>query len=401
MARSILDVQRSAKIGGRTTTTTTGGFRGPGGLNRLSPGARMGLIFVIPLVMLLVLTLPMLFGGGDGETGQTGDVPGNSIEDEMMESILSAESDLEPRDPMTPAGGGLAIPTRVPGDDEIVGTRPTAEPAATAPGQPAATGTKYTIKPNDTLSGIAARFLGHAKYWKKIVDANPGLDPNRLQLGTEIIIPGASGPGETLEPQGSPRPRGIPEFAPSGPKPAVDPVGLTDFTDEPAGPTTPRMVAKTVTKLMRAEVIHILRDGETQFSLATKYFGGDITRYAEIESTNPQIDWASATPGARVTIPKWEAQVEELVPVAPRAAAAADAGTGGLFDGLAGSGRPQQPTATAGGKTHVIQPGETLSSISRKYYGTAAHWPKLQAANGIADASRLRVGTTITIPVIN
>jgi len=49
-------------------------------------------------------------------------------------------------------------------------------------------------------------------------------------------------------------------------------------------------------------------------------------------------------------------------------------------------------------RTHVVRPGETLSGISRQYYGTTRFKDLLQQANGIADPKSLRAGQTIRIP---
>ncbi len=51
----------------------------------------------------------------------------------------------------------------------------------------------YTVKAGDTLGSIAERELGKSDDWKKIVEANPGLDPRKLRIGQKIMIPGKSG----------------------------------------------------------------------------------------------------------------------------------------------------------------------------------------------------------------
>jgi LysM repeat protein len=51
-----------------------------------------------------------------------------------------------------------------------------------------------------------------------------------------------------------------------------------------------------------------------------------------------------------------------------------------------------QPVATSG--THVVQPGDTLSSIARRFGTTVG---AIQLANGIVDANRIRVGTALTV----
>lgn len=58
------------------------------------------------------------------------------------------------------------------------------------------------------------------------------------------------------------------------------------------------------------------------------------------------------------------------------------------------------PAKKATGKTHVIKKGDTLQTISQKYYGTTKNWNKIANANKgvIKDPNKLKVGTKIKIP---
>jgi nucleoid-associated protein YgaU len=51
-------------------------------------------------------------------------------------------------------------------------------------------------------------------------------------------------------------------------------------------------------------------------------------------------------------------------------------------------------------KFHIVRNGETLSKISRKYYGSANKWKKILDANRnvISDANKLEPGTKLIIP---
>jgi nucleoid-associated protein YgaU len=58
------------------------------------------------------------------------------------------------------------------------------------------------------------------------------------------------------------------------------------------------------------------------------------------------------------------------------------------------------PASTAGPRTHTVAPGETLSEISLRYYGSARRWAEIYEAN--LDAVRaphlIRPGQRLRIP---
>jgi 5'-nucleotidase len=58
-------------------------------------------------------------------------------------------------------------------------------------------------------------------------------------------------------------------------------------------------------------------------------------------------------------------------------------------------GNTEQPQ-----RIHVVQKGDTLSSISAKYYGSARQWRKIVAANrdNLPDPNRLIPGSRLLIP---
>ena len=49
-------------------------------------------------------------------------------------------------------------------------------------------------------------------------------------------------------------------------------------------------------------------------------------------------------------------------------------------------------------RTHVVQPGDTLSGLCQRYYANMRFWPELQMYNGIKDANLLQPGSTLLIP---
>ena len=53
----------------------------------------------------------------------------------------------------------------------------------------ASRGGHYTIKKGDSLWSIAQAHYGNGNKWKLIARANPKLNPNRLFVGTRIVLP--------------------------------------------------------------------------------------------------------------------------------------------------------------------------------------------------------------------
>lgn len=71
---------------------------------------------------------------------------------------------------------------------------PQASPAlnatpATTPTAPTASATKYKVASGDTLSAISQRLLGSASRYTEIAKANNIKDPNKIQIGQELILP--------------------------------------------------------------------------------------------------------------------------------------------------------------------------------------------------------------------
>jgi LysM repeat protein len=58
------------------------------------------------------------------------------------------------------------------------------------------------------------------------------------------------------------------------------------------------------------------------------------------------------------------------------------------------------PKSPSGSRTYVVRDGDTLASISRKFYKSSAKWKKIQDANRsvVDDPGKLKVGETLIIP---
>jgi nucleoid-associated protein YgaU len=78
------------------------------------------------------------------------------------------------------------VPTPAPSPQPpVVEPTPTAVPATPTPSSPIS----YTIREGDNLHLLALEFLGDSDRWPEIVAANPGMDPDLLVVGQEILIP--------------------------------------------------------------------------------------------------------------------------------------------------------------------------------------------------------------------
>jgi LysM repeat protein len=105
--------------------------------------------------------------------------------DTTVDDLKAANSDLEGDDPVLQIDQVLAIPNCIPGQP-----RPTSAPQladdSTAVPVAAATQDVYTVKPGDTLYGIATRY---GVTINAIMRANSLANPNTLSIGQKLVIP--------------------------------------------------------------------------------------------------------------------------------------------------------------------------------------------------------------------
>lgn len=111
-----------------------------------------------------------------------------------------------------PFPGGAAKPggpgvTPVPrGNQKVSAAGRSAEGAATqvpaaADGRPA-TPCDYIIQPGDTLTAVSLHFYGTTRYWRRVMEANPGLTASKLRVGRRVRIP--SNPDAVAAPKEEP-----------------------------------------------------------------------------------------------------------------------------------------------------------------------------------------------------
>jgi len=112
-------------------------------------------------------------------------------------SARPASPKLPARSPPPPAASAV---TPTPGDKKqpAVKAEPGKEPRPTKSSEPPAPALPkakrpspryYVIQQGDTLGSISRHFYGTTRYWRRILEANPGLDERRLRIGRRILIP--------------------------------------------------------------------------------------------------------------------------------------------------------------------------------------------------------------------
>ncbi len=206
-------------------------------------------------------------GGSLAEAGGAS----SSGADEWPLSAPSGPPSLTESSKGSPAAGSGIESAKTGAEDETVGgwagpsgastPAPAATPTATPAAAPAAgSDFPYTVQANDSAWKLAKRFYGSGKHYLKIVKANPGVNFDRLKVGTKLTIPGrAAGPVSTS-------PAAAPAAAPAGVR------------------------------------VHTVVRGDSPYKLAKKYLGAGM-RYTEILDLNPGIDPNRLKIGQKLNIP--------------------------------------------------------------------------------------------------
>lgn len=267
------------------------------------------------------------------------------------------------------AGSPTPVPTPVPtGLPAGTGTAGAREQPGFAPGSLSAGGTGKGDMPASARPAPAPA---------------PGTTINGIPVsgGTGATTPTvgavpASGTAPAVTPQGGPRP--------TTPTPAgvVPSGGVNGGLGTAIAPTSPATVATS-----RGETTHTVASGETMSSIAKKYLGNE-NAWRTIAKANPTVDPTAMKIGTKIRIPSAD---EAAAKPAARTNAGGSSGA---------TSAPASPSA-GGDSTHVVASGDTLASISRKYYGNTKHWERIYSENkGLigSDPAALKIGQKLKIP---
>jgi len=124
----------------------------------------------------------------------------------QLQSFTRIPSELE-TDLKEPAAPGTAPRPAAPAKGSPAGKAPEGDAAQPpAAGARPATPCDYVVQPGDTLTAISRHFYGTTRYWRRILEANPGLTERNLRVGRKIRIPSNPEPAAAKdEPDADPK----------------------------------------------------------------------------------------------------------------------------------------------------------------------------------------------------
>lgn len=269
--------------------------------------------------------------------------------------------------------------------------------AAPAPAMPAplaatattatAGGTTHTVAKGETLGDISAQHYGSARHWRRIVEANPGLDPARLKVGQQLVIPplpqAAAAPAAAAAGDATYTVKPGDSYYTIARKVLGNP-GRWRELEQLNGIPAEELRAGQVIKLPAKEGgtpaaamaaargrqrTHTVASGETLGDIAQRYYG-TRSKWKLIAEANPGIRPESLAVGQQLVIPE-----------APAAAPA-----------------PASARASGGSRTYIVKPGDTLASIAASQLGHREAWKRIVEANPGIRPEALRVGQELIIP---
>lgn len=243
--------------------------------------------------------------------------------------------------------------------DGETGAEPVAQVPAEAPALPVVR--PYTVKAGDRLYRIAETFYGPGKgyQWRKIVAANPGVNPESLQPGTVLTIP-------PLTPS-------MPRVAAAESSAPVAPPGRETTT-------SPR--------------VYMVVSGDTLGHISQKTYG-TYRKWKRIQEANPGVAPESLRVGQKLVIPALaDSAVARSDDQATDAARAVEVAIDQVRDFV------ERDTTRTPYSPYTVARGDSLTSISRRHFGDGRRWRDIYELNRdqLPDPDAVRVGQVLRIP---
>lgn len=208
----------------------------------------------------------------------------------------------------------------------------------------------YTVKPGDTLGGIASE---HGTTVAALAEANGISNVNLVRAGQVLTIPGQArthrvAAGESVSQIAARYRVSISALVRANDLANADLIRVGQVLTVPTGGSTP------------STTTHVVKAGETLGSIAARY-GTTVGKLVELNGiANPSLILTGATLTVAGTAP--------AVPATP---------------------------APPNNRTHTVKSGETLSGIAGRYGTTVS---AIVDVNGLTSADRIRVGQRLVIP---
>jgi len=262
---------------------------------------------------------------------------------------------VDPTQPTSGAVTDLAGTGAVNGGGAPNGLAP-ATPFPVEPAAPVAATSTYTVASGDTLGGIAKKTYGRESAWTAIRDANPGVNPNNLKVGTALKLPAA----DQL--------------------PASEQVAAATKSSRGASRGSPAPAKKGGSKSTGTSGRrYTVKTGDTLWKIAKAEYGDGSLAQALLDyNKTVSADAAKLKIGSEWRIP-------DIGVLRPGAVASAKVA----------SAEPAPKMAAKSAASYKVQKGDTPYAIAKKRGVKVA---ELLRHNGIKDPAQIKPGQTLKIP---
>jgi len=250
---------------------------------------------------------------------------------------------------------------------------------------------EHTVAAGETLGDISLKYFKSSKQWKKIVDANPGLDPKTIKVGQKLRIP--------AEPKAD-----APLALGNGPAPVVPVSGERTYTIK-ANDSLYSIARKELGAPNRWKEIQALNAGVNTADLKV----GQVIKLpadtAKTETVGPKQD--AAPTGKTYTVVKGDTLADiskKVLGSATKWKELVKANPGVSPENLKIGQKLNVPEASAETATalaaggYTVKANDTLRSIARAQLGSDKRWKEILDVNPGLNPKALRAGQVLVMP---